>query len=235
MRESSNVPDAGVDLDDELVRLRIEDAIADLDGIEAVRLVPGSTRPVDELHVVVAPDRDPKQTVRDLQSLLLANFGVDVDRRVVSVVRLGDDAGKRLRDGLPRLVLSAVRIEVRGGQTVVAVDLAGHDEHGDHVGSAGHVGATAGPASETAVAAAACEATLEALAGGLGDVTLRLVGASVTAVGSERVALVALTATNGRTRDLLTGSAVVRTHEADAAARAVLDATNRLHRDPAGG
>lgn len=214
----------GVDLDDELVRLRIEGAIAALDGIEAVRLVPGTTRPVDELHVVVAPGRDPKHTARDLQSLLLANFGVDVDRRVISVVRLGDDAGKRLRDGLPRLALASVRIELVGDQTLVTVELTDGEDL---------VTGRSGPVAAAAVVEAACDATLEALTQGPVRSTLRLVGATVAEVGTERVALAALTASDGRTREVLTGSAVVRNHEGDAAARAVLDATNRLRRDQA--
>lgn len=213
---------ADVDLEDELARVQIEDSIAALDGIEAVRLVPGTRRPVDELHVVVAPDRDPKHTARDLQSLLLANFGVDVDHRVISVVRLGDDAGKRLRDGLPRLALASVRIELRGEQTLVTVELTDGEAR---------VMGQSGPVAEADVVEAACEATLGALTDGAERPTLRLDGATVAEVGTHRVALAALTTSDGRTRELLTGSAVVRHHEADAAARAVLDATNRLHRD----
>lgn len=222
MREVSTGPDAAeADLEDHLVRLRIEEAIAALDGIEAVRLVPGTNRPVDELHVVARSDRDPKNTARDLQSLLLANFGVDVDRRVISVVRLGDDAGKRLRDGLPRLALGGVRIELRGDETLVTVDLHDGDER---------LQGESGPTADGQLVEAASEATLEAIAGQRTGTTLRLLGATIAQVGTEHVALAAVVATGGRTRDLLTGSAVVRRHEADAAARAVLDATNRLQR-----
>lgn len=212
----------GIDLDDELVRIRIEEAIAGVDGIEAVRLVPGTNRPVDELHVVVTPERDPRATVRDLQSLLLARFGVDVDRRVISVVRLGGGAGKRLRDGLPRVVLASVRIELTGPRTDVTVELAAGDDLLQGHGSA---------VEDGDVTAAASEAAVQALASRLAP-DLRLVGATTSQVGAERVALAAVAVSDGRTRQLLTGSAVVRSHEADAAVRAVLDATNRLRRAP---
>lgn len=211
----------GVDLDDELVVLNIEEAVTSLEGIEAVRLVPGDRRPIDELHVIVTPDRDPKQTVRDVHSLLMAGFDLEIDRRVISVVQLAPDTGKRLRDGIPRLVLETVQIEVRGAETSVTVEL----QSGNDV-----VRGCAGPVGDEGPTIATAEATLDALAGRLDGTSLRLLGADIVEVGPERVAVAAVNARHGRTTELLTGSAVVRHHEPDAIARAVLDATNRLHR-----
>ena len=210
-----------IDVDGDLAVLRIEEAVAGLEGIEAVRLVPGQRRPIDELHVIVTPDRDPKQTVRDIHSLLRAGFDLEVDRRVISVVQLPGDAGKRLRDGIPRLVLDTVQIEVRGGETSVTVLL--HDGEDLIRGCAGPIG-NDGPALATA------EATLDALVERLEGARLRLLGADIVTVGSEHVAVAAVAATVGRHNEQLTGSAVVRNSEPDAVARAVLDATNRLHR-----
>ncbi len=209
-----------IDLDDELAVVDIEEAIAALDGIVAVRLVPGDRRPVDELHVVVHPERDPKQTVRDVQSLLIARHGVEIDRRVISVVQLSSDTDKRLHDGLPRLMLDAVQIEVRGEETSITVELFDGDVP---------IRGCAGPITDDRLADATAEATLDAVGDRLAT-TLRLLGAEIADVGSERVAVAAVSATNGRSRDVLTGSAAVRRHEADAVARAVLDATNRMHR-----
>ena len=211
----------GVDLDDELVVLNIEEAVGALDGIQAVRLVPGQRRPIDELHVVVTPQRDPKQTVRDVHSLLMAGFDLDIDRRVISVVQLAADAGKRLQDGIPRLVLETVQIEVRGNETSVTVEL----HAGEEV-----VRGCVGPVGEDGTVLATAEAALDALADRLEDTRLRLLGAELVQVGTERIAVAAVQASHGRSSELLTGSAVVRRYEPDAVARAVLDATNRLHR-----
>lgn len=215
-------PRLGIDLEDELAVLEVEEALAALDDVEAVRLVPGDRRPVDELHVVVTPARDPKQTVRDVQSLLVARYGIDVDRRVISVVQLPSDTGQRLRDGIPRLVLDSVQIEVRGGETSVTVQLLDGEEL---------VRGVVGPVEATGVVAATAEATLDAIADLRLDMRLRLAGAHIADVGPERVAIALVDATAGRARDLLTGSAVVRAYEADAIARAVLDATNRLRKE----
>lgn len=214
--------DAEPRLEDPIAVVDVEQAIAALDGIVAVRLVPGERRPVDELHVVVDPDREPKQTVRDIQSLLVARHGLDIDRRVISVVQLSSDADKRLHDGLPRLVLDAVQIEVKGEETSVTVELYNGEVP---------VRGCAGPIRDDRLEDATAEATLDAVNGVLSSHTLRPLGAGITKVGSELIAVAAISATSGRSRDLLTGSAAVRRHEADAVARAVLDATNRLHRD----
>lgn len=211
----------GADLDDELVVLNVEEAVGRLEGIEAVRLVPGERRPIDELHVIVTPDRDPKQTVRDVHSLLMAGFDLEIDRRVISVVQLPSDAGKRLRDGIPRLVLETVKIEVRGTETSVTVELHADDEV---------VRGCAGPVGDEGTTLATAEATLDALSERLDGTRLRLLGADIVQVGTEQVAVAAVNATHGRSNELLTGSAVVRAHAPDAVARAVLDATNRLHR-----
>lgn len=212
----------GIDVDGELAVLNIETAVGDLDGIEAVRVVPGSNRPIDELHVIVTPDRDPKQTVRDIHSLLRAGFDLEVDRRVISVVQLPSDAGKRLRDGIPRLVLDTVQIEVRNNETSVTVVLADGDDT---------IRGCAGPIGDERPIQAAAEATLDALADRLEATRFRLLGADLAQVGTELVAVAAVHATRGRTTELLTGSAVVRHSEPDAVVRAVLDATNRLHRN----
>lgn len=215
-------PRLELDLRDELAVLEVEEAIASLDGIEAVRLVPGERRPVDELHVIVTPERDPKQTVRDVQSLLLAGYGVDADRRVISVVQLPADTGQRLRDGVPRLVLDTVQIEVRGNETSVTVQLLDGEET---------LRGAIGPVEAPGVTQATAEATLDAMTDLRLATTLRLAGIEIATVGQEQVAVAAIDASADRSRTLLTGSAVVRGYEADAVARAVLDATNRLRTD----
>lgn len=221
MTEAATTSD-DIDLEQEARLLEVEGAIAALHGIEAVRLVPGERRPVDELHVVVTSEREPKQTVRDVQSLLQASYGIDIDRRVISVVQLADDTGARLRDGMPRPILDTVQMEVRGGETSVTVGLTSDDR--DVIGAAG-------PVADSGIARAAAVATLEAVNDLLDGLSLDLVGADVVSIGAQRVAVAAVVASDGRSREALTGSAAIRTHEADAIARAVLDATNRLHRD----
>jgi hypothetical protein len=210
------------DISDELVRLEIENALEQMDGVKAVRLVPGTKRPVDELHAVVDASCEPKHVARDLQTMLLARFGVDIDRRVISVVRLGSAATARLTEVMPRLTLDCVNVAVRADDTSVSIEVF-DSEGGSAVGSAG-------PIKGDSVIEGAALATVDAINSYLGTGSARLIDAHIARAGSHHVAVVVVEVHGGPTAGVLTGSALVRRQEADAVARAVLDATNRLHR-----
>jgi hypothetical protein len=68
---------------------RLEQEIARISGIKTARVV-GVEEPL-EIHVVAGSRRPPKQIVRDVQSLAAARFGLAIDHRIVSVVRLEED------------------------------------------------------------------------------------------------------------------------------------------------
>ena len=76
------------DLHDPRQREEVERELCQVPGVVGARLVPGFEREVDELHVLTTLARAPKQTVRDVQTLLMARFGVTTDHRVVSVVQI---------------------------------------------------------------------------------------------------------------------------------------------------
>ena len=69
----------------------LEETITQLDSVEAVRIVMNGDR-VSEVHVLAAPAKAPKQVVRDVQSLAMARYGTNIDRRVISVVQLAANA-----------------------------------------------------------------------------------------------------------------------------------------------
>lgn len=63
----------------------MERAVARIPGIQAVRVVTDADR-IAEVHVLANRARAPKQLVRDIQSVVLTNFGYEIDYRIVSVV-----------------------------------------------------------------------------------------------------------------------------------------------------
>ena len=96
----------------------LQEKIGRIDGVEAARVVAGNGH-IDEIHVLARRNKAPKQLVRDVQSLGAALFGVDIDRRVVSIVQLSDadlDVGIR-----PALVDVSETLE--GSRTEVTVTL----------------------------------------------------------------------------------------------------------------
>src|SRR5262249_53360110 len=69
---------------DELDLGEVEREICRLPDVSIARLVAEPDGRVSEVHVVAHPGKHPKQIVRDVQSIALASFGLEFDRRIVS-------------------------------------------------------------------------------------------------------------------------------------------------------
>src|SRR5262245_36360690 len=67
---------------------QVESEICRLPHVQVARIVTDGPR-VTEVHIVASPGKSAKQIVRDVQSVALATFGLELDHRVVSVVQLG--------------------------------------------------------------------------------------------------------------------------------------------------
>lgn len=210
------------DLHDPVQRREVEEALTTVPGVLGARLVPGYERPVDELHVLTSLDKSPKQAVRDLQTLLMARFGVATDHRVISVVQL--DEGAVTSGAAQRIVIDRVAVTLAGQEVRTEV----HLRDGDATLS----GAGDGPSTPLGQRAAVASATLAALAPLLDDRTrIDLEGCDVADVLGKRVAVALIGFRTGRGQHTVAGSALVRDAEPDAIARAVLDALNRTLED----
>ncbi|WP_156799026.1 hypothetical protein [Gemmatimonas aurantiaca] len=64
---------------------RAEELIQTLPGVLSVRIVPSETGAVDEIHVLTTDQVVPKHTVRNIESALMAQLGLRVNHRKVSV------------------------------------------------------------------------------------------------------------------------------------------------------
>lgn len=208
-----------VDLHDPSVRAEVEQALCSIPGLLAARLVAGFDRPVDEIHVLTTLQRAPKQTVRDIQSMLMARFGVTTDHRVISVVQLEEDDAPGPASA-PRLVISQVAVDQRGLTVSVRVSVT------DGVES--HDGEAEGPASAPGRRRATARAALDAIRPLLGaGQVVEIEGADVVEVLGHDVAICLVHFHSARGQNSVVGSALVRGDEADAVARSVLDALNR--------
>src|SRR3954451_4900588 len=69
----------------------LEDALRHIQGVKAASVVTGPDAVPTEVHVLAAPGKPGKQVVRDVQSLAMARYDIDIDHRIVSVVQMGDD------------------------------------------------------------------------------------------------------------------------------------------------
>ena len=207
---------------DELDLSEVEREICRLPDVSIARLVAEPNGRVSEVHVVAHPGKHPKQIARDVQSIALASFGLELDRRIISVVQLGGDAfdPDSTMTGLRPSVV-AITAEASGLRSLVRVTLARDDEES--------VGFAEGSVATTARHRLVATATVDALrqlepAAECIDVD----HAQILRVGPHDVAVVTVVFVLPPAEQLVSGSAIVRPQqEADAVARAVLDATNR--------
>src|SRR5262245_42571537 len=70
----------------------IEQLVAQVRGVLAVRVVKDEQGKIDELHVVGSPERSAKQMVRDVESLLFVRGGVRLDHRKISLVQVAESS-----------------------------------------------------------------------------------------------------------------------------------------------
>jgi hypothetical protein len=218
----------------------LEDALRHIPGVKAASVVTGPDAVPTEVHVLATPGKPAKQVVRDVQSLALARYDIDIDHRIVSVVQMGDDEVRTVEptEELPadvttavadstedapepvvRPAIAAIMVRSGHGETEASVTLA--------IGDQLFEGTSQGPAGQTHRARLVAIATLEAVSELLGQ-PCEVESASIVATGTREVALSVLTMVVPRTGEqVLTGSAVVRGDDADAVARSVLAALNR--------
>lgn len=195
----------------------LEETISRLESVDAVRIV-GKGDTVSEVHILAAPSKPPKQVVRDVQSLAMARYGVNIDRRVISVVQIAADALRNRT--LERPALVAIREEPDGARTTLFVTLAW--QNGDHTGTA------TGPSATSARLRLIGQATLDALDNiFVNPPPLALDSIGPAAVGMRTVLIAVVVGATDRDEELAVGSALSQGDDGDAAVRAVLDALNR--------
>lgn len=193
-----------------------QEKIGRIDGVEAARVVAENGH-VDEIHVLARHTKPPKQLVRDVQSLGQALFGLNIDRRIVSIVQLAD---ADLEGGI-RPALVDVSESLEGSRAEVTVTLKWHDSL--------LIGTATGAAANATRPRQIAEATLEAIRQAIhNDAAVAISSMDVASLGSRSVAVAQVVLVTETTERMLIGSAYVDDHVTKAVVRAVLDALNRM-------
>ena len=214
-----------------------EELIATLQDVISVKVVPSVTGGIDAIHVLVTGGTPAKQNVRNIESALMAQLGLQVDHRKISVAatsRRADGEGPQVPEptanGIRQVDLRPGRpiyfedVEVRGSRARGitcrvtlrrgAVEYAGESEEGVQ--------------TERSRLDAAARATVAAL-GAMTEVagTFSLHGIRLITAFDRELILAGVTVCYGREQRLLTGTCELRESPETAAVLAVLDATNR--------
>lgn len=208
----------------------LEASLRQLTGVRAVRVVTGPDRRPIEIHVLAARDKAPKQVVRDVQSLAMAEFDMEIDHRIVSVVQLDEGEGDgptpepaataaTAAAAVNRVTISAISVESAGSYAQVGVSLV--------AAGLSATGSSRGPAGAANRPRIVARATLDAVAQLVELDAAEVEHAQLVTLGTSDVALCTVHFVTSRGEHVVSGSAVVRNDPADAVARAVLDALNR--------
>jgi len=199
----------------------IEGALAQVSEIKAARVVASEDGLIQEIHVLALPNKTPKQLVRDIESTIMASFGIAVDHKKISIAQLGQEVlPQRETHQTARAQIKSINAEVSGVHAEITVVL---ELEGDV-----YVGKVQGPNSQTGRKRLVAQATLDALQQYLhGAMSFALEDVEIVQLGSESVAVACVTLVTSLGEQSFAGSALVRQNEKDSIVRATLDAINR--------
>ena len=233
---------------------RAEELLQTLPGVIAARIIASETGAVDEIHVLTSAEVTPKQTVRNIESALIAHLGMRVDHRKISVATTLENrkTGEHEVVTPPPAAAPVAAGAAASAATVSAVLSAGVTGHGPRQvffedvevrrsrtkgiscrvtlrkGDQSYTGEAEGMENERSRLELAGRAALKAIAELDSSArVLDLGGARVVEAFDRQFVLAAVTAQMVRETVLLTGTCEVKESPETACVLAVLDATNR--------
>ena len=208
---------------------RAENLITSLTGVLSARVVVTPVGEVSEIHVLTSNDQQAKQVVRNIESALMAQLGLKIDHRKISVAQTADVRPieemqeEAVRTRAKKRVVIFQGIEVRPSErpqrVIVRVKLSfeGKEAEAEEQG-------TDTMRNRVEAAARAASLCLDEL---LADNSVALEGATIIDAFDRKFVLVAVHGLGGREAQLLTGTCEIRESAEQSAVLAVLDATNR--------
>ena len=198
-----------------------QEALLKIPQVQSAQVRGTATGGPREIHVVTSSERTPKQTVRDVQSLAAAAFGVKIDHRIVSVVQIEESHPEEHMSNR-RAYIERVGLGTKGTAEWVEVSL--RWPNGEQTEGSGAAGK-----SRSARARGAAAATLECLDRRLSakKATVEIENIVLHRMGTEEWVLVHCVFYESDGQTSLLGSALIHDDVATAASRALLNAVNR--------
>jgi hypothetical protein len=207
---------------------RAENLLQSLQAVLSSRVVVSPVGEIEEVHILASSGVSPKQVVRNVESALLAQLGIKIDHRKISVAQTAEVEpiealeksavrDEALRRGVVYRTLEVVAAPPHRVRFAVSLDVNGLEVVGEE------------EAAETTRARlqAAARATVSALDKALPRGTFQLEGVKTIEAFGERLVVAGVHVVDGRETRLLTGTAEVHESAEQSAVLAVLDATNR--------
>ncbi len=192
--------------------------ITQLQDVVAAKVCFNEAGALETIHVLAGAERSPKQVLRDIESALMARFGVEVDRQQITLAQVGNEVDDLLERS--RLSLEEISCTVQGSQARCRVRL--------RYGGQTCEGTVHGAASTEGWLRLVAEATLRALESYFEAHWLFSIEEVVTVpLGCREAVVVSIVYLGHQGEEYFVGSSLLRHDEKEAAARATLDAINR--------
>lgn len=213
---------------------RAEQLLEGLAGVISAKIVAGPGGEIEEIHVLTGHDIAPKQTVRNVESALLAHLGLKVDHRKISVAQTKEPGATLAREAPPvstvvggrRYLYNGFEIERQLRHRVLCrVRLKTDDRE-----ITGEAEGADVPRVRIETAARAVLVALEEAEDH--RISLALDGAKTVHVLDRDIVVVGVYGMAGRTRMFLAGACLVSESAEQAAILAALQATNRWISQP---
>ena len=221
---------------------KAEELLQSLQEVVSARIVADPSGGVEAIHLLVTGESaTPKQIVRNVESALMAQLGMRVDHRKISV------ATTMMRPSPP--AMAAVVVPRKEADVPIAeprvervrtrelyfedVEIRGSRAKGVACkvtlrrGTEQFVGEAEGYESDKSRVELSARAAMAAIQLGESELNVSLEGAKVVTAFDRELVLVGVVVRRGRNSTLLTGSCEIRDSAETAAALAVLNATNR--------
>ena len=208
---------------------RAENLLTSLEGILSARVVTTPLGEVSEVHVLAQAGLAPKQLVRNTESALLAQLGLKIDHRKISIAQTAEvkpiEALEReaVREAVLARAVLFESLTVAPGKRPHRIQITVTLSYMEQTESAEEESSDT-PRNRVEAAAKASVAVLDKL---LVDASLALEGAKIVEAFDREFAFVAVQGLGGRETLLLSGTAEIKESAERAAVFAVLDATNR--------
>ena len=224
---------------------KAEELLSSLQDVVSARIVSDASGAIDSIHVLVTGTSAPKQMVRNIESALMAQLGLRVDHRKISVATtVARPAPSQPEAAVTSAAVSpaaavAPKPEVADAAAVGRalyfedVEVKGSRAKGVTCrvtlrrGTEQYVGEAEGFESDKSRVEISARAALAAIALCDRQVKLAFEGVKVIDAFERQLVLVGVMVRQGRSNVLLTGSCEVRESLETASALAVLNATNR--------
>lgn len=195
----------------------MERTIEKLDSIVSCKIISGENDNFEEIHIVSNGIRNPKQVVRDIQSVLIATYNIQIDHKKISVAEIHDNSLKRFEN---RLKIMSVSHDNNGQKSIIKVVL---DNHRDRFENS-----KIGVNTTRNIDRMLVDVTLKTVEDAFGyDDTFILEDIKTVNISTDKVIIVVITSVDNGVEQKLCGSCLVKNDYKEAVVKATLDALNR--------